>query len=176
VCTAAGFCMSIQPGIAPAPVDSGADGGGSPPSTEPDNGLATATWDSEVGSPDPGSVKVEIDFTAAGQIAVLALNFDATNFTGRTMSALVNVESGAPAQLVGKMYLKSGMNYVFADSGEKPLPADTWTPFSLTASAPTSVAAAGYDAADIREIGIEFAIPAATSFSTAVIHVDTFQY
>jgi hypothetical protein len=176
VCTAAAVCMSIQPGMAPAAVDAGADGGGAPPSQEPDNGLATATWDSEVGSPQPGSVRVEIDFTAPGQIAVLALNFDTTDFTGRTMSALVTVDAGAPAQLVGKMYMKTGETYVYADSGERPLPPDTWTSFSISADLPMSVANGTHNAADTREIGIEFATPMATAFSTAVIHVDAWQY
>jgi hypothetical protein len=173
VCTAAAVCMSIQPGMGPAPVDAG---DAAAPTGEPDNGLATATFDPAVGNPDPGSVKVEIDFTAPGQIAVLALNFDTTDFTGRTMSALVTVEDGAPAQLVGKMYMKTGETYVYADSGEKPLPAGTWTPFSISADLPMSVANGTHNAADTREIGIEFATPGATAFSTAVIHVDTWQY
>ena len=173
-------CMPIT---VPAPAlggDAGTDAGdAAPPSegppAEPDNGLATVSHDPALGDPQPGSIKIDIDFTAAGQLAVLALNFDSTDLTNKSISARVRVEAGAPPQVGGKLYIKTGENYIYADSGQLTLTPGTW--MTLSYLMPSFVAdAAMYNVADVREVGIEFAIPAATTFTPAVIHVDTFQY
>lgn len=185
ICTGLGTngmatCMPIAaPGQGPV-ADAGTDAGdaeapsGEPPA-EPDNGLATVSHDPAVGDPQPGSIKIDIDYTAAGQLAVLALNFDSTDLTGKPISARVTVEAGAPPQVAGKLYIKTGENYIYADSGQLTLTPGMWT--TLSYLTPSFVAdAVAYDITDVREVGIEFAIPMATTFTPAVIHVDTFQY
>ena len=63
----------------------------------------------------------------------------------------------------------------YADSGQLTLTPGMWT--TLTYLNPTYLADANiYNVADVREIGIEFAIPLATAFTPAIIHVDTVQY
>jgi hypothetical protein len=185
ICTGLGpngmaTCMSITVQEPALVGDAGTDAGdAAPPSegspAEPDNGLATVSHDPALGDPQPGSIEIDIDFTAAGQLAVLALNFDSTDLTSKPISARVRVEAGAPPQVGGKLYIKTGENYVYADSGQVTLTPGMWTTLSYVM--PSFVAdAAMYNVADVREVGIEFAIPMATTFTPAVIHVDTFQY
>lgn len=176
VCLGTGNCMAIDAPVVPAPVDAGAGDAAAPPvEPPPDNGLATVTHDAAVGSPSPGSLQLDINFTAAGQSAVLALNIDSTDLTAKPISAQVTVDTGAPATLSAKLYVKTGEAYTWADQGEITLVPGTWLP--LTYITPTYFAdMAAYNIADVREIGIEFAIPNATSFTPAVIHVDTVRY
>jgi hypothetical protein len=169
-------CLPVAAPEPAAAGDAGADAAASGEApTEPDNGLATVSHDSAIGDPQPGSIQVDLDFTAAGQLAVLARNVDSTDLTNKPISARVRVEAGAPPQVSGKMYVKTGENYVYADSGQVTLTPGVWTVLSYVT--PSFIAdSVTYNVADVREFGIEFAIPMATTFTPAVIHVDTFQY
>lgn len=177
VCLGPGAGVNCAAVMAPvADADAGADGG-EVPAGDPGSGdgFAVVTHDPAVGEPEPGSAKLEVDFSADGQLVVFAVNFDTANLTGKVITARVTMEAGGPAQTAGKLYVKTGPDYVYADSGQLTLTPGVWT--TLTYSTPTFYAnQAAYDVADVREIGIEFAAPGATLFTPAVIHVDTVQY
>lgn len=162
-------CSAIE--AAPAVGDAGG-----PPTSDstPIADFVLATHDAAVGSPAP-SAKLELQFSAAGQMAVLAVNFDSTDLTGKVITAQVLMDEGGVPQTAGKLYVKTGPDYVFADQGELTLTAGMWT--TLTYSMPTYYSnQSAYDISDVREIGIEFAVPLATAFSTTVLHVDNVQY
>lgn len=158
--------------------DAGSDGGGTPALPPSGStliaGFVGATHDAAVGSPAP-SAKVEMELSADGQLAVFAVNFESTNLTGKVITAQIMMDAGGVAQTAGKLYVKTGPDFVYADSGQLTLTAGTWT--TLTYSTPTYYAnQAAYDITDVREIGIELAAPLATAFSTTVVHVDNLQY
>jgi hypothetical protein len=124
--------------------------------------------DPAVGDPAPGSARVELQFTALGQLAELALNVPTVDLTGKTITAQVRVEAGAPPTTNAKMYVKTGAAYLYADSGQVTLVPGSW----VTLRYPSTPASA-----DVREMGIEFGLTTTeTEFSAAIIHVDTFQY
>lgn len=168
-------CLAVD--AAAAPGDAGTDGGGTaaPPSdATPIAGFVLATHDLAVGAPAP-SAKIELELSAEGQLAVFALNFDSTDLTGKVITAQVMMDAGGVPQTAGKLYVKTGPDYVYADSGQLTLTAGMWT--TLTYSTPTYYAnQAAYDITDVRELGIELAAPLATAFSTTVLHVDNVQY
>jgi hypothetical protein len=151
------------------------DAGEPPPSdATPIADFVLATHDASVGAPAP-SAKVELRFSAAGQMAELAVNFDSTDLTGKVLTAQVLMDEGGVPQTAGKLYVKTGPEYVFVDQGELTLTAGMWT--TLTFSMPSDFyEPSTYDMSDVRELGIEFAAPLATAFSTTVLHVDNVQY
>lgn len=169
-------CAAVDAPAAPGN-DAGTDGGGTaaPPSdATPIAGFVLATHDLAVGAPAP-SAKIELELNAEGQLAVFALNFDSTDLTGKVITAQVMMDAGGVPQTAGKLYVKTGPDYVYADSGQLTLTPGMWT--TLTYSTPTYYDnQAAYDITDVREIGIELAAPLATVFSTTVVHVDNVQY
>jgi hypothetical protein len=164
--------------VAPAPAENGADAGA--PQPAPDNDFVEAAFDATVGEPDPGSARVTLQFSVDGQLADLARNFgtDMTpglNLTGKVITARARVEAGGAPTVVAKMYVKTGMTYSYADSGETPLVPGVWA--TLRYQTPTYVNdTAAYNVGDVREIGIEILGRGATAPTATVVHVDTIQY
>jgi hypothetical protein len=170
-----GNCTQVMAGAAPA-ADAGADAGDAGPGddTPQANDFYALSFDSTVGQPNPGSAKLELQFGVVGQLADVALNITGVNLTGKTVTAQVRVEAGAPPTTFAKMYLKTGLTYIYGDSGEKLLTPGAWVPVTFTTA---SYSNPGFSLADVREIGIEFGIgPAEAAFSPAVIHIDTLSY
>ena len=171
----------VQVDAAPAPVvDAGvnADAGDAGALVAPPiaNDFVALAHDLEVGSPDLGSARLTIQFSAVGQQAQLAFNTpntdaDAINMAGKTVRAQVMSDvAGASA----KMYLKSTGTYVYADAGQVALVPGAWTTLTFNAMAP-SFMNAGYVATDIRELGISFETTT-TTLTPTTIHVDTVEY
>jgi len=175
-------CSAVD--AAPAPVaDAGADAGdgadaGAAPA--PANDFYSATQDPAVGDPGVGSAKIELDFTAGEQTAVFAINYAVgANLTGKTLTARVLVDAGAPATTSAKLYIKTGANFYYADRGALTLVPGTWLTLTydmglppVYPTAPTAV----YQLSVVREIGVEIGATAISTPALTVVHVDTIQY
>jgi len=166
---------------APAPdADAGADAGDAGAALPAPNDFYSVTHDPAVGDPALGSAKVELHFTAGEQTAVLALNYAAgVDLTGKTITARVLVEAGAPATTSAKLYIKTGANFYYADRGAITLIAGTWLTLTYdTGLAPIypSPTTAEYALTDVREIGVELAATGIAAPALTVVHVDSVQY
>lgn len=174
VCPVSGSCMTADIAPTSASTDAGTGDAGSAPSSD----FVTFAYDPAGGEPPP-SLRVELDFGAAGQLAVLARNIDSTDLTGKILSARVRLEAQNVGAIVGKMYVKTGETYKYADSGEQSLTPGAWSTLTYVADdVPAYIdnANAGtYDITDVREFGIEFSATVAP-FAAAAIHVDNFAY
>ena len=174
-CTATNTCMQVEAAPAPA-TDAGADAGNAGP-VPISNELVVLSYDSTEGSPDPGSARLEIQFSAAGQQVQLAYNTPNTdegaiNMEGKIVTAQVRTDvAGSSA----KMVLKSTGTYIYADGGQVPLVAGAWTPVSYTPGNPMNFMNPGFLITDIREIGLSFETTVMVLTPT-VINVDTVQY
>jgi len=176
-------CSAVTAVPAPevdAGADAGADAGDAGAATPPANDFYAVTQDPTVGDPALGSAKIELNFTAGEQTAVLALNYAVgANVTGKTITARVLVDAGAPATTSAKLYIKTGANFYYADRGAITLIAGTWLTLTYDTGLPPVYPAAPtaeYALTDVREIGIEIAATAITSPALTVVHVDTIQY
>jgi hypothetical protein len=175
-----------QPADLPdAGADAGDDAGAAPEQPVMMTDFFTLEQDPTLGSPAPGSAKLTLHFTSGAQSANFAMNFGSgtepgIDLAGKTLQAQVRVEAGAPATTYAKMYIKTGATYYYADSGQKTLVADSWTPITFAGfgapSYPSAPDPTLYTLGDVREIGIELGatdIPAAV---TAAIHIDSVSY
>jgi hypothetical protein len=177
-------CLQVMAAPPPPVADAGGDAasdGGAPVTPEPpSNDFVAAEFDGTVGNPDPGSVKITLQFAVDGQLADLARNFgtNATpglDLTGKTLTAQARVEAGGAPTVAGKMYVKTGETYSYADSGETTLTPGAWT--TLRYGTPTYYAnMAVYNIADVREIGIEILGRGATAPTPTVVHIDSIVY
>jgi hypothetical protein len=165
---------------APAEADAGADAGDAGAALPAPNDFYSVTHDPIVGDPALGSAKVELNFTAGEQMAVLALNYAVgVNLTGKTITARVLVEAGAPATTSAKLYIKTGANFYYADRGAITLIAGTWLTLTYdTGLAPVypSPTTAEYALSDVREIGFELSATGIAAPALTVVHVDSIQY
>jgi hypothetical protein len=167
-------CVQVMDAAAEA-----ADAGLAAP--EAANDFVEAVFDPTVGEPAPGSARVTLQFSADGQLADFARNFG-TDMSpglslagGKVITARARAEAGGAPTVVAKMYVKTGMTYSYADSGETPLVPGVWT--TLRYQMPSYVDnAAAYDVADVREIGLEILGRGATTPTATVVYVDTIEY
>jgi len=170
------------PPVADAGGDAAAEDGGAPGAAEPvGNDFYATEFDGALGNPAPGSAKITLQFSLDGQLADFARNFgtNATpglNLAGKVITAQARVEAGGAPTVVGKMYVKTGATYSYADGGEsQPLVPGTWT--TLTYSTPSYYAnMAVYDISDVRELGIEILGRGATGVMPTVVHIDSIAY
>jgi hypothetical protein len=179
-------CTDVQAQAPAAAADAGTDAGDSadattPATPPPASDFYTLAQDGTVGEAAPGSAKVTLNFTTGTQSANFAINFSTgVDLTGKTVRAQVRIEPGAPSTTYAKMYLKTGVGYYYADSGQVTLIPGTWIPVSFATTAPPSypmpVDATLYLLGDVREIGMELAATGIAAAATAEIHIDTISY
>jgi hypothetical protein len=140
---------------------------------------STLLWDPKLGSPRPGSAHASIPFTSFGQWQAVAiptgasLDLRANRLTVRVLTQGLTRDPSAPGG--GKLFAKSGDDYVFAAGPWTNVTDGEWTTFTLSTANPDWVDA-GFDARDIREIGL-YVQPggdAQTPNGTVELHVDTF--
>jgi hypothetical protein len=166
---------------APAPeADAGADAGDAGAAPPAANDFFNVTQDPAVGDPALGSAKVELNFTAGEQTAILARNYAVgANLTGTTITARVLVDAGAPATTSAKLYIKTGATFYYADRGAITLIAGTWLTLTYDTGLPPvypAVPTAEYALSDVREIGIELAATGIATPALTVVHVDSVTY
>jgi hypothetical protein len=162
----------------------GADAGSQYLSTQ-----ATISWDSGMGDPANGSLKLVIPFTDYGQQADFLVNIDPLkNLSGRTLYAKVKLDSGfspdksAPGGLV--FYVQTTANWVYGQASwvnvtpaGEPKGTD-WTEYTFNLAAPDAAnTKPGFDASQIKAIGFRFdtggGSGAASKPTTATVHIDT---
>jgi hypothetical protein len=183
-CSAADACVSPNAVVAAPSVDAGVDGGdagadAAQPGTPEINDFVTASFDGTVGNPAPGSAKIDLQYSGAGQVAEFAINIAGVDLTGKTLSARVTMDPGSPTGSTAKLYIKTGPNYLYADSGQITLVGGSWSTLTYTTPSYTAEPTTDYDITDVREIGIELGpptLPALTVLAPAIVHVDTIQY
>jgi len=164
-----------------------------PEDWSPSNGMGGAGFNSTLshedgeGDPEPGSAMVTIpfDYTGTGQDAGLqkvhlSYPLTAEDLTGRTASASIMLVSGGSEEcpISGKLFIKSGADYVWADGGAVNLTTGMWTELTLVADDPSYIDNETYDPAEINQIGIEVSPNNATTCTTTevVVLVDTIAY
>jgi hypothetical protein len=182
-CSDASTCVSVSAAPAPSASDAGTDAGDAGADAAVAGGgtndFVVASFDGSVGNPEPGSAKIVAQFSGPGQVAEFAINPPSVNLTGKTITARITMDPGSPGGSTAKLYVKTGPNYLYADSGQITLVAGSWS--TLTYSTPSYIAmpTTDYDSSDVREIGIEMAPPASPALmvlAPAVIHIDTIDY
>ncbi len=148
------------------------------------------------GEPDPGSLQLDIPYSAASQYVstgvdirpadMRALTDPGPDLSGKTVTAWVRIESGygeaedlmnAPGN--AKLYVKTGADYVYGSATVSNLTAiGVWLELTFEVDYPGYKAATGtYDPTDVREIGIQFDTNmASTTAAPAVVLIDTISY
>jgi hypothetical protein len=138
------------------------------------------------GSPDPGSLQLDIPYSAASQYVSAGVNIaTAVDLTGKKVKALVKIVSGygsaddlllAPGN--AKLYIKTGMAYVYASAAVANLTSiGTWTAIEFDPEFPGYQAVGAYDPTQVLEIGVQFDTnSASTTAAPAVVLVDSISY
>jgi hypothetical protein len=161
----------------------GADAGGQYLSTQ-----STISWDSGMGNPGNGSLKLVIPFTDYNQQADFLVTIDPLkNLSGKTLSASIKLDGGfspsksAPGGLV--FYVQTTANWVYGQAVWANVTPATepngtnWTDYTFNLAAPDSVnTKAGFDASQVKAIGFRFdtggGAGAAAKPSAATFHID----
>lgn len=158
--------------------------------------IAQLSFDESDGEPDEGSLKLEVpfSFTGGGPLTELAkvhigVNLEeAQDLSGKTVTAVVKLTSaevttdgeGEPTEtcpIGGKLYIKTSVNYDWADGGSTNLVLGEWTTVSLDVDTP-SWSADDYEPTETLQIGFEFAPTNGAGCETGdvTLLVDTIKY
>jgi len=156
------------PTLVPMP---GEDGG--PPSG------TVQSLDTQLGSPTPGSAKLEAPFAGPGEQLLFGQNYPTPlNLSGSMVTAQISVDSGLigdPVTSVVQAFvvLKSTSAYTYATGAAVNLePGAGWMTVSVNADAPPSLPQ-GHNPCDVREIDIEVRTGATGTYRPGVVHIDT---
>jgi hypothetical protein len=135
--------------------------------------------DTEVGSPAPGSAKLEAPFAGAGDQLLFGQNYPTPlNLSGSRVTAQISVESGLigdPVTSVVQAFvvLKSTSSYTYAPGPAVNLePGAGWMTVSVDADAPPGLPQ-GHNPCDVREIDIEIRTGNTGTYRPAVLRIDT---
>jgi hypothetical protein len=138
------------------------------------------------GSPDPGSLQLDIPYSAASQYVSTGVNLDpGIDLTGKKLKAMVKIVSGygseddimtAPGN--AKLYVKTGTAYVYASASVANITSiGTWVAIDFDPEFPGYQAEGTYDIKDVKEIGIQLDTnSASTTAAPAVVLIDSISY
>jgi hypothetical protein len=125
-----------------------------PPAGVPAPTLSINTAD---GSPDPGSLQVNVTFSALDQYVDPNVGFFQQRFdlTGKTLHARIRLVSGGFGGGGVQFHASSGDSFVFTGAffGADQFPPGIWVPVNLDL---TTVTDAGFDPTQIIQIGVQF--------------------
>jgi len=141
------------------------------------------SWSETEGNPDPGALQVVVPFDDVSQKAHIRLNLDpGVDFTGRVMTARVRLESGCNENIAevpcgAKAFVKTTQDYIWIDGGWTNLENHDWITITVDPANPV-YSDAGYDIADVREVGIELGTGdnSSVSYEEAVFYIDSVTY
>jgi endoglucanase len=148
----------------------------------PPGGVApTLLWSGTDGNPSPGSLALDVTFTALDQYVDPNVTYAATglDLTGKTLHAMIKLVSGSFAAGGLQFHASSGSSFVFTSApfvSASSLPVGTWVPLTLDLTTGTS---AGFDPTQVVQIGVQifsgFASNGGTFDNTgpAVFEIDT---
>lgn len=138
------------------------------------------------GSPDPGSLQLDIPYDAASQYVSTGVNLDpGIDLTGKKLKAMVKIVSGygseedimtAPGN--AKLYIKTGTTYLYASASVANITSiGTWVAIEFDPEFPGYQAEGDLDLKDVKEIGIQMDTnSASTTASAAVVLIDSISY
>jgi hypothetical protein len=138
------------------------------------------------GSPDPGSLQLDIPFSTASQYVSAGVNLDpGIDLTGKKLKAMVKIVSGygseddimtAPGN--AKLYVKTGPLYLYASASVANITSiGTWVAIEFDPEFPGYQAEGDYDIKDVKEIGIQLDTnSASTTAAPAVVLIDSISY
>jgi hypothetical protein len=146
------------------------------------------SFNADDGSPDPGSLQLDIPYSAASQYVSAGVNLDegmTADLTGKKLKAMVKIVSGygseddimtAPGN--AKLYIKTGTTYVYASASVANITAiGTWAAIEFDPEFPGYQAEGDYNIKDMREIGIQMDTnSASTTAAPAVVLIDSISY
>ena len=149
----------------------GEDGG--PPSG------TVQSLDTQVGSPTPGSAKLEVPFAGFGEQLLFGQNYPTPlNLSGSMITAQISAESGIigdPVTSVVQAFvvIKSTSAYTYVTGPAVNLePGAGWMTVSVNADAPPGLPA-GHNPCDVREIDIEVRTGNAGTYRPGILRIDT---
>jgi hypothetical protein len=157
---------------------SGVDGGG----------LATLGWDAQVGSPDPGSLQIQMPCNAYGQFVDYQFILPViTDMGGKTLSLMLRLDSGfspdAAAQGYVLLYAKSGDNWDWGQGAAvaiAPTSAGQWIKYSFPMAAPAGASSSNFDPGYVKSVGLQINTGSANGVTAlptpASFHVDSIGY
>lgn len=154
---------------------SGGDGGG----------IATVSWDGQVGSPAAGSLQIHMPCNAYGQFVDYQFILPViSDMGGRTVSVMLRLDSGfspdpaAPGYVL--LYAKSGDNWDWGQAAAAPIApasAGQWVKYSFAMSAPATGSYPTFDPGYVKSVGVQINTGAGTGATglptPAVFHLDT---
>lgn len=138
------------------------------------------------GSPDPGSLQLDIPFKEASQYVSTGVNLDpGVDVTGKKLKAMVKIVSGygseedimtAPGN--AKLYIKTGASYLYASASVANITSiGTWVAIEFDPEFPGYQAEGTLDLTDVKEIGIQMDTNSASTTATdAVVLIDSISY
>ena len=157
--------------------------------SSPDGGTrASTSWDQTVGSPDPGSLAIQIPCDAYGQFVDYQFVLPIISDMGRkTLSLMLRLDSGfspdaaAPGYVL--LYAKSGDNWDWGQTAAvhiAPTSVGQWIKYTFPMSALASGSSANFDPGYVKSVGLQINTGAgsgATDLPTpALFHVDSIGY
>jgi hypothetical protein len=148
-------------------------------------GGSTIMYDGTAGSPDPGSLVLNVPFSASSGGEQFAIQVNTmSDLTGRHVYARIRLESGGPAQ--GRVGFATTSSYVLVMAPPISLTTGQWTVVTLDVDnipAGSFIDTSHSDGdggvipptpSDTREIAVNVSTPYATgTYTPAVVHVDT---
>ncbi len=157
---------------------SGVDGGG----------LASVGWDGQAGSPDPGSLQIQMPCNAYGQFVDYQFILPIiTDMGGKTLSLMLRLDSGfsPDAAAAGSvlLYAKSGDNWDWGQAAAVPIAptsAGQWIQYTFPMAAPSRVSSANFDPGYVKSVGLQINTGSANGVTAlptpASFHVDSIGY
>ena len=144
-----------------------------------DGGAApTLAFDSTVGSPRPGSLKVTIPFSGPNQYVdaqsyVFAVPQD---WSGHTLHVRLKVDEGSIFRGFAQLYVDTGVSYVPADSNVTVAPGSEWQDIAMDLSHPmTSDPSGRFNPKQVVLYGLQLNSGSAGAGATpASFHIDSF--
>ncbi len=130
-------------------------------------------WNGTVGMPTRGALQLDVTpdvTTGFGLAHARYLAAPLGDLSGRTISAWLWVESGAPRL---KLYVLTGAQYIWADNGEIPITPRTWTCISMPVSSPQYKNGPSYDPTNVVRLGFEML---STSPAPLRVYIDSVRY
>ena len=164
--------FAIDPFASPTNLGAGAgtgDGGAAP----------TALFDGTIGMPTPGSAHITATFTAFNQVLIVMATYQVglpLNLTGKVLSAQIKLDgpgtsadggSGGSSSFSGIVHLYAlstvdGVSFFAAEGPNISLTDNNWHPLTFDMAHP-GFAATGFQAAQIVNLGVQFATPSNTA-------------
>jgi hypothetical protein len=157
---------------------SGVDGGG----------LASVGWDGQAGSPDPGSLQIQMPCNAYGQFVDYQFILPIiTDMGGKTLSLMLRLDSGfsPDAAAAGSvlLYAKSGDNWDWGQAAAVPIAptsAGQWIQYTFPMAAPSRASSANFDPGYVKSVGLQINTGSANGVTAlptpASFHVDSIGY